>query len=88
MFAGLKNGSGPISHGEYTATSGDATANSVAINTGLNAIESVQVQILRGGKVATSDAAVSHSGGTLTVGDGSTYNLTAADVISWFAIGV
>jgi len=43
--------------------------------------------ILRSGKVATSDAAVSESSGTLTVADGSTFNLTKDDVIHWIAIG-
>lgn len=87
MFIGLVNGQGPISHGEYTVVAGDDTANSVAIDTGLSSIESVLVQVRRAGKVATSDAAVSYTGGVLTVADGSTYVLTTNDVVSWLAIG-
>ncbi|MBN9534823.1 MAG: hypothetical protein J0H10_15875 [Alphaproteobacteria bacterium] len=73
--------------GAYTAVTADATANAAVIDTGLSAITAVQVMILRAGKVATSDAAVSVSGGKLTVGDGSTYSVTAADVIHWVAFG-
>ena len=87
MFSGLKNGNGPLAHGEYTASAGDATATTVALVTGLTAIEYCHAYIRRTGKTATSDAAVSYAGGTITVAAGSTYVLTAGDVIAWIAIG-
>lgn len=86
-FSGLQNGAGPISHGTYTVVAGDDSAGTVAINTGLTTIETPIVQVVRAGKVATSDAAVSCSGGVLTVADGSVYALATGDVINWLAIG-
>jgi len=71
----------------HTVTDAQATANKAEITTGLTTVEALSVMILRSGKVATSDAAVSESSGTLTVADGSTYDVTKDDVIHWIAIG-
>lgn len=76
-----------LARGSHAVTSGEGAAHSAALATGLTSVATQFVQILRGGKVATSDAAVSVSGGTITVGDGSTYALTAGDVVNWLAIG-
>lgn len=86
-FIGLKNGAGPIAHGSYTVVAADDTANTVALDTGLSSITVALVQVVRSGKASTSDAAVSWSGGTLTVADGSTYVLTTGDVLNWIAVG-
>ena len=89
MFSGLQNGSGPISHGAYTVLAADATAGSVALNTGLSIIETFMVHVLRAGVGVTADAVLSTSGGTLTVTNGAvTYVLTAGDVLQWIAIGM
>ena len=72
----------PVS-GVHTVTSTEAGADKVEINTGMAGATGFIVQIARSGKVASSDAAVSIAAGVLTVADGSTYNVTAADVINW-----
>ena len=69
--------------GSHTVTAGEANANAAVINTGMaNAAYGI-VQIIRSGKVATSDAAVAVAAGVLTVGDGSTYDMAQNDVINW-----
>jgi hypothetical protein len=74
--------------GQYTVTAGDVTATTKTIATGLaSAITSFNVQIIRAGKVATSDAAVSTSGANLIVANGSTFTLTSGDLIVWLAFG-
>lgn len=78
---------GAVRAGAYTVTSGDDTANTTTIATGLSSISSVTVQVIRSNKVATSDAAITVSAGNLTVADGSTYVLTAGDVLRWVAVG-
>ena len=74
--------------GQRTATSGEGAANTLDIATGLDTISSAIVQVIRAGKVATSDAAVSWTGGTITVANGSTFDLATGDVINWIAVGV
>lgn len=77
-----------LASGEYTVTSADASANASAIVTGLKSIDSVIVQVKSSGNnVLTSDADITHSGGTITVADGSTYNTTAGYIVSWLAVG-
>jgi hypothetical protein len=71
----------------YTATAADASAGTTDIVTGLTTVASYVVMILRSDAIATSDAAVSEATGTLTIADGSTYTLTADDVIHWIAFG-
>jgi len=73
--------------GAYVVLSGDQSAGSVTIQAGL-AIASAIVQVIRSGKVVASDTAVSFNGGTLTVGSGSTYTLTAGDILNWSVGGV
>lgn len=74
--------------GSYTVIAADDTANTKVIATGLTTITTATVQIIRSGKVVSSDPAVSFSAGNLTVSDGSTYVLTTNDVINWTAYGV
>lgn len=76
-----------FARGAYTVTAGDDTANTVDITTGLDNVTAFLVQVVRSGKHVSSDPAVSVSGGTLTVANGSTYVLTAADVLHWLALG-
>lgn len=74
--------------GAHTVTSGEATATTLDIVTGLTTVNAQVVQVLRSGAVVTADAAISASGGTLTVANGgATFTLTAGDVINWIAMG-
>lgn len=72
------------SHGKHVVSAGEAGDNKAAIDTHVTGATCFLVQVIRAGKVATSDAAVSLSAGVLTVGDGSTFNLTADDVIMYW----
>ena len=74
----------PVS-GSHTVTSGEASANTVAISTGKADATSFIVQILSSDVVVGGDAAISLASGVLTVADGSTYNTVAGDVINWIA---
>lgn len=71
--------------GKYTVVAGDDAANTVSIPTGLTAPDAIMVMILRAGVRVLDDAAISISGGSIVVADGSTYVLTTNDVIHWFA---
>jgi|GEM_PF-2171737 len=74
--------------GNHTVTSGEATANTVTIATGLATVSSAQVQVVdASNKVVTADAVVSFSAGNITVADGTTFNLTAGYVIRYLAVG-
>ena len=72
----------PVS-GVHTATSTEAGADKVEINTGMANATGAIVQIVRAGVVVGADAKPSLAAGVLTVADGSTYKVTAADVINW-----
>ncbi len=72
----------PVS-GVHTVTSTEAGANKVEINTGMANATGAIVQIVRAGVVVGADAKPSIAAGVLTVADGSTYDVTAADVINW-----
>ncbi len=70
--------------GAHTVTAGEATANAAVISTGKSI--GFMVQIFRAGVDVTADAAISQTGGALTVADGAaTYSVTAGDVINWIA---
>lgn len=73
--------------GSHTATSGEATANAAVIDTGLSAITSFIVQAYRANVNVVGDAVVTVSGGDLSVADGSSYVLTAGDVINYVVTG-
>lgn len=72
----------PVS-GVYTAIEADNTADKAVINTGMANATGAIVQIVRAGVVVGADAKPSLAAGVLTVADGSTYKVTAADVINW-----
>ena len=72
----------PVS-GVHTVTSTEAGADKVEINTGMANATGAIVQIVRAGVVVGADAKPSIAAGVLTVADGSTYKVTAADVINW-----
>jgi hypothetical protein len=81
-------GSGKLVGGTHTATSGEATAGTLDIDTGLSSITAFLLQIYRSDVPDHTDADVSVSGGTITVADGAaTYAVTAGDVINWIAFG-
>jgi hypothetical protein len=74
----------------YVAVADDATANTVAIATGLGWVGAAVVQITRSGAVVTADAVITlnATAGSVTVADGgATYAITAGDVISIAAVG-
>lgn len=80
--------SGSVRAGQHTVTGGEASAHTMAIASGATSIVAQFVQILRSGADATGDAAISVSGGTITVADGSsTYAVTTGDVVNWIAVG-
>ena len=72
----------PVS-GVYTAIEADNTAGKAEINTGMANATGFIVQIVRAGVVDGADAKPSIAAGVLTVANGSTYKVTAADVINW-----
>ena len=71
--------------GVHIATSDDATANKVEIETGKPSAIGFIVQAYRAGVLISGDIKASISAGVLTVEDGSTYKITAGDVINWIA---
>lgn len=73
--------------GSHSVTAGEDTANTTTIATGITAVSAAGVQIVRSGKVVSSDPAVSFSAGNLVVADGSSYVLTSGDVLNWWAFG-
>ena len=73
--------------GRHVATAGEATDNTLDINTKMTVVSSQNIQALRAGNVVTSDADVTVAAGVITVADGSTFNITAGDVINWMAFG-
>lgn len=88
MLTDLYDGINSKAAVSYTAVTADDTAGTVDIDTGLNTITAAIVQILRSDAVVTADAGVSWINGTVTVTDGgSTYAITADDVINVIAIG-
>ena len=72
----------PVS-GVHTVTSAEAGADKAEINTGMANATGAIVQIVRAGVVVGADAKPSLAAGVLTVADGSTYKVTAGDVINW-----
>ncbi len=84
---GADGAAGSVPGDSYTAVADDDTAGTLDIVTGLSSVDSFQVQILRAGVDVTGDAVISEAAGTITVADGSTYAITADDVINWLAAG-
>jgi len=72
----------PVS-GTYTAVQADDDTGYKLIDTGKADAVGFIVQIVRSGVVVGADAKPSLASGVLTVADGSTYKVTAADVINW-----
>ena len=72
----------PVS-GTYTAVQADDSAGKAEINTGMANATGFIVQIVRAGVPDGADAKPSIAAGVLTVADGSTYKVTAGDVINW-----
>jgi hypothetical protein len=81
-------GAGLSATGQHVTTAGEATANQLDIVTGLAdlTLANCAVSIRRAGTLVDVDAVLSEpTPGTLRVADGSTYNTTAGDVVTWFA---
>lgn len=78
-----------VAYGQHTVTGAEATANLVNITTGLadTTVANIAVTVSRSGSIVTTDAVITEpSAGVIRVADGSTYNTTAGDIITWFAI--
>lgn len=77
-----------VAYGSYTMVTADDTANLHDIVTGLGdlTLAKCAVSVFRAGANVTGDAVITEPvAGTLRVADGSTYHLTAGDIINWFA---
>jgi len=72
-----------IVSGSHVATSDDATANKVEFDTGQPTATGFMVQVFRSGVNIGNDVKASLTSGVLAVEDGSTYKITAGDVICW-----
>jgi hypothetical protein len=72
----------PVS-GTYTAVQADDNTGYKLIDTGMANATGFIVQIVRAGVVDGADAKPSIAAGVLTVADGTTYKVTAGDVINW-----
>jgi len=72
----------PVS-GVYTAVAGDDSAGKAEINTGMANATGFIVQVLRSSVDIATDGKFSMAAGVLKVEDGSTYKVTAGDVINW-----
>ena len=72
----------PVS-GVHTVTSTEAGAGKAEINTGMANATGFIVQIVRAGVVDGADAKPSIAAGVLTVANGTSYKVTAGDVINW-----
>lgn len=69
--------------GSHIVTSAEATATTLNIDTSLEGAAMAIVQIVRSGGIVGADAKPSLAAGVLTVANGTTYSLTANDVINW-----
>lgn len=69
--------------GTYTAVEADNSANKASIDTGKVEAVGCIVQIVRAGVVVGADVKPSIAAGVIAVEDGSTYKVTAGDVINW-----
>ena len=72
----------PVS-GVYTAVAGDANVNKASIATGMSNATGFIVQVIRSGVDIATDGKFSVASGVLAVESGSTYKVTAGDVINW-----
>lgn len=76
--------------GSHAITAGEDTAGTLDIVTGLTSITFYQLWVVTaaGVHVPLADAAISVSGGTITLADGAaTFAATATDVVYWTAQG-
>lgn len=73
----------------HKVTSLEHAAATCVINVGnsVQIITSAIVQIIRSGKVLSSDPVVSYTTNVLTVSNGSSYSLTANDIINYIVVG-
>lgn len=83
VFQGIDWGNNMPAMGVHTATSGDASADAVAFDSAKPGATGFMVQVWRAGVNIGLDVKASILAGVLTVEDGSTYKITASDVIMW-----
>lgn len=86
--AACDGATGKVRAGIHTVTAAEASDGTLAIATGLTSVTALNIMVVStGNNLATSDADVTISGGTVTIADGSTYNTVEADKIHWIAVG-
>lgn len=84
----LNGGADGVAFGQHTVLAADATEGLVNIVTGLadTSIANIGVTVTRAGAIVTADAVITEpAAGTIRVADGTAYNTTAGDIITWFA---
>lgn len=72
-----------VIRGTHVAVTDDATADKVDVVSGLTEIVGYQVQVFRAGVLVGGDVKVSANAGTLSIEDGTTYKITAGDIITY-----
>lgn len=84
----LDGGGADVAYGQYTVVTADDTEGHHDIVTGLadTSLTNIAVTITRSGSLSGADAVITEpTAGTIRIADGSTYKLTAGDIITWFA---
>ena len=84
---GTQNDRGPEPFGTHTVTSAEATAGTLTLDFSLafenDTITGVIAQVTRAGNVVTADLDITYTGTSVTFADGTTFDLTADDVITY-----
>ncbi len=83
IFQGIDWGNNLPAMGTYTAVTADANANEVSFDSGKPGATGFMVQVFRAGVNIGNDVKASLLAGVLKVENGSTYKITADDVIMW-----
>lgn len=83
IFQGIDWGNNLPAMGVHVAVSDDATADEVSFDSGKPGATGFFVQVFRAGVNIGTDVKASLLAGVLKVEDGSTYKITADDVIMW-----
>lgn len=74
--------------GSHAATAGEASANSIVIDTGLETEEALTeliVQYNRAGAGVAGGTVTDNEDGTFTISESGGLNITAADTVDWYA---
>ena len=77
-------------HSPHTVTAAEATANTLTIDLSAylenDIINGVIAQVTRAGNVVTDDLDITFTNTSVTFADGTTFNLTANDIISYIIL--